>query len=154
MVYTEVKERNNKRYFYRVVSLRNARRISKKRVYLGVDLSKNSLILKEKEADKKLSSSDEIKNKLREKMISKIGQILIKNRIKKAGIFGSYARGEAKKTSDIDLIIEPRKDMGLSFIRLQIELQDKLKRKVDLLTYKSVNPLLREKILKEEIRII
>jgi len=38
-------------------------------------------------------------------------------------------------------------------IRLEIELKEKLGRKVDLLTYNSIHPLLKKKILSEEIRI-
>jgi len=54
MVYTEIKEKNGKRYFYRVLSVRKGLKIEKKRVYLGVDLDKTSLIDKEKQADKEL----------------------------------------------------------------------------------------------------
>ncbi len=38
---------------------------------------------------------------------SKIVPTLKKNGVVKAGIFGSYARGEAKKNSDIDILIQP-----------------------------------------------
>ncbi len=80
--------------------------------------------------------------------------ILKKNRVVKAGVFGSYARGEVKKRSDVDLLIQPPKGMGLGFIGLKLELEKKLKRKVDLLTYRSINPYLKEQILTEEVRIL
>ncbi len=54
MVYTEIQERNNKKYFYRVKSVRKEGKIGKKRIYLGENLSKQKLIVKEKEADYKL----------------------------------------------------------------------------------------------------
>jgi len=54
MAYTEIKKKNEKRYFYRVKSFRNERNVGKKRIYLGVDLEKSKLKEKEKQADKKL----------------------------------------------------------------------------------------------------
>lgn len=54
MVYTEIKEKNGKKYFYRVLSVRKGLKIEKKRVYLGVDLDKSNLINKERQADKEL----------------------------------------------------------------------------------------------------
>jgi len=54
MVYTEIKEKNGKKYFYRVLSIRKGPRIEKKRIYLGVDLDKKNLTDKEKLADKEL----------------------------------------------------------------------------------------------------
>jgi len=79
---------------------------------------------------------------------------LKKHGVKKAGIFGSYARGDQEETSDVDIVIEPPKNIGLGFVTINLELEDKLKRKVDLLTYRSINALLRKRILKEEVRIL
>ena len=94
------------------------------------------------------------KNKDIKKIRMKIIPILKKNNVVKAGIFGSYARGEAKKKSDVDILIQPPKGMGLEFVGLKLELEEKLGRKVDLLTYKSLNPYLKKYILDDEIRII
>ena len=44
--------------------------------------------------------------------------------------------------------------MGLEFISVQLELEDKLKRKVDLVTYKGIHPLIKKQVLDEEIKII
>ncbi len=85
----------------------------------------------------------------------KIIPILKKNDVAKAGIFGSYARGEAKKSSDVDILIKYKKRKSLfDFVHLKFELEEELKKKVDLLTYNSVHPLLRENILQEEIKIL
>lgn len=153
MAYTEIKERNKKRYFYRVVSIRNGKKISKKRIYLGANLAKNKLVSMEKEADKKLNIN-ETKKKLIEKIKPEIIKILKKNKVKKAGIFGSYARGEARKNSDIDILIEPPKGIGFGFVGIQFELEDKLGKKVHLVTYKFINPYMKKNILKDEVRII
>jgi len=151
MAYTEIKERNSKKYYYRVVSIRKGDKISKKREYLGVNLSKEQLLVKEEEADVQLSINK--KRKDVEGILAKIIRILKKNNIKKAGIFGSYAKGKPKKNSDIDILIEFDGSL-LKLVRIERELEDKINIKVDLLTYRGIHPLLKEKILKEEVRII
>jgi Fic family protein len=60
MVYTEIKEKEGKRYYYRVMSVRKGEKIDKKRVYLGADLSNEELAKKIKEADRELSAFKDI----------------------------------------------------------------------------------------------
>src|SRR3989344_599570 len=139
MAYTEIKERNSKKYYYRVVSIRKGDKISKKREYLGVNLSKEQLLVKEEEADVQLSINK--KRKDVEGILAKIIRILKKNNIKKAGIFGSYAKGKPKKNSDIDILIEFDGSL-LKLVRIERELEDKINIKVDLLTYRGIHPLL------------
>jgi len=95
-------------------------------------------------------------NKNLNQLKRKIIPILQHNGVIKAGIFGSYARGEQKKTSDIDILIrvKGRKFSLLDMIRLEMLLKEKTGKKVDLLTYGSIHPLLKERILGEEMRII
>jgi uncharacterized protein len=90
------------------------------------------------------------------KQIAKVAvPILRKNGVVKAGIFGSYARGEAKKRSDIDILVQLKgKKSLLDLIGIELELKEKLKKKVDLLTYKSINPMLKKYIFKDEIKIL
>lgn len=81
----------------------------------------------------------------------KISPILKHYGVKRAAIFGSFVRGEAKKKSDIDILIEFKGEKSLlDLIGLEIELEKTLKKKVDVLTYNSLHPLLRDIILKEE----
>lgn len=54
MVYTEIKEKDGKKYYYRVLSVRKKGKVTKKRVYLGANLDKKNLDEKEKNADKEL----------------------------------------------------------------------------------------------------
>ena len=153
MAYTEIKIRNNKKYYYRVKSIRKSNKISKKRIYLGVNLIKKDLSKKEIQADKELMQDKINKNLMKIKL--KIKEIIKKQGIKKAGIFGSYARGNQKASSDIDILIEPTKEMGFfEIVSLENELKKVLKKKIDLLTYASIHKLLRDRILNEEIRII
>jgi len=89
------------------------------------------------------------------KLEKKIMPVLKKNKVVKAGLFGSYARGENKKGSDIDILVKLKSGDGyFGLVRLERELQKQLGKKVDLVTYNSLNHLLREKILREEVRII
>jgi hypothetical protein len=154
MTYTEIKERNKKKYFYRVLSIRNKKIVSKKRKYLGVNLSQKELSAKEKEADKELKPAYSHKINLPSKLISQIIKILKKNNVKKAGIFGSYARGEQTEKSDIDLLIEPPKNIGFGFVKIQMELQDSLGKRIDLVSYNRISPYLKNRILNEEVKII
>lgn len=90
-----------------------------------------------------------------EKIRNIILPVLKKHGVKRASIFGSIARGEMSKDSDIDLLVEFEKGKTLlDLADLKIELEEKLKRNVDVLTYKSVHPLLKEKILKEKVDIL
>lgn len=66
------------------------------------------------------------------------------------GIFGSMVRGDAKKQSDIDLLVRFSKRKSLlGVVRLERELSEALGRKVDLLTEGALSPYLRDRILKE-----
>ncbi len=81
----------------------------------------------------------------------KIVPVLKKYGVVRAGLFGSVARGEVKKRSDIDILVEFEKGKSLlDLAGLKIELEEILKREVDIVTYNSLHPLLKEIILKEE----
>ena len=135
--------------------MRNGKKFKKKRIYLGKNLSEKELILKKEKADDKLNMEKKEKTlKNLKKIIPKIKRVLKKNKVKKAGIFGSYARGEQKKSSDIDILIKYPKGLGFGFAGIQLDLEEKLGKKVHLVTYKYIHPKLREQILKDEVRII
>ena len=71
--------------------------------------------------------------------------------VTKAAIFGSFARGKTAKRSDIDLLVEFKGEKSLlDLAGLKIALQDLLKKKVDVLTYNSLHPLLKDRILSEQ----
>lgn len=68
--------------------------------------------------------------------------------VKFAGFFGSFARGEAKKTSDIDILVrfsEPISLLGL--IRLERIISEKIGKDVDLVTEDSLSPFIKEEVL-------
>jgi len=76
--------------------------------------------------------------------------------IKRAAVFGSVARGEAKKNSDIDILIEFKNNDKTLFdlVGLKMDLEKMLKKRVDVLTYNSLHPLLRDAILEEQKAIL
>lgn len=82
---------------------------------------------------------------------AKITPILESEDVVKAAIFGSHATGEAKEDSDLDLLVEfgGRKSL-FDLVGLKLELEKALKKRVDLLTYRSIHPLLKDIILNEQ----
>ena len=90
-----------------------------------------------------------------EEIKTKALPILKQAGITRSSLFGSYVRGEEKDDSDIDMLVEVPKGTGLfGFVGLQHKLEEALGKKVDLVTYKSIHPLLRDRILKEQIPIL
>jgi predicted nucleotidyltransferase len=82
--------------------------------------------------------------------VSRLIDICRQNDVDMVGVFGSMARGEARKKSDIDLLVRFSKRKSLlAVVRLERELSEALGRKVDLLTEAAISPYLRERILTE-----
>lgn len=77
-----------------------------------------------------------------------------KYKIKEMGIFGSYVRGEQKKRSDIDILVEFEEVPDLlTFIEIERYLEGILAVKVDLVRKPSIRPELKDTILSEVIQI-
>ncbi len=77
--------------------------------------------------------------------------ILKSKGVTKASIFGSYAKDTATTTSDIDLLIDFKdKKSLLDLISLKADLEKITDKRVDLLTYRSINPLIRDEILNSQ----
>ena len=94
-------------------------------------------------------------NSLIEEKKTKIIEILKKYGVKRASLFGSVVRGEERRGSDIDILVEFEEGRSLLDLSgLKIELEELLERKVDVLTYKSLHPLLKNKILAEQEAIL
>jgi predicted nucleotidyltransferase len=84
---------------------------------------------------------------IREKILYALKQ----NDVKRASLFGSVVRGELTDESDIDVLVEFKgKKSLLDLVGLKLELEEMLKRKVDVLTYNSLHPLLKDRILREQ----
>lgn len=76
-------------------------------------------------------------------MIQTIQEYFATQPIKKAWLFGSYARGEEQEDSDIDLLVvfdEKEHVSLLTHIRIQYDLEDRLGKSVDLVTDGTLLP--------------
>lgn len=95
----------------------------------------------------KTDDFDSIKNK--------VLPILKRHHAKKAGLFGSLVSGQMQEDSDIDILIEIDEDISLlDYIGIKNELEEVLGKKVDLVEYDTIKPLLRDKILAQQVLII
>jgi hypothetical protein len=84
------------------------------------------------------------------KYISSITAILKKYGIREAAIFGSVARGEAKKGSDLDLMIQMGPMLNLfEYIRMKQELETVVGTKVDLVNKNKIKPSLKPFIMQD-----
>ena len=75
-----------------------------------------------------------------------------KYKVKTIGLFGSYIRGEQKRESDLDVLVEFSEPIGLlTFIELEDFLSEKLEAKVDLVMRNALKPRIKDRIIKEAI---
>jgi hypothetical protein len=71
-------------------------------------------------------------------------------KVRKIGIFGSFARGEQEATSDIDILVDFREPVSLiDFVALERHLSEILGRKVDLVMKSALKPRIGKHILRE-----
>lgn len=82
------------------------------------------------------------------------GELREKFKVKDVGIFGSYVKGEQRKKSDIDILVEFEEPIGLfEFMDLEEYLSNLLGAKVDLVSKKALKPRISEYVLKEVVYI-
>ncbi len=85
----------------------------------------------------------------------RIAPVLREHGVRRAAVFGSTARGEDRPGSDLDLLVEFEQGRSLlDLIDLQLVLEDLLGREADVVTYASLHPLLRERVLAEQVEIL
>src|SRR5690348_9926857 len=90
-----------------------------------------------------------------EQIKGKILPALEQAHVTKAALFGSYVRGDNDENSDIDILVEcPSERSGFAFIGLQQNLEEILQKKVDLVSYRGIHPLLRDSILRWQYPIL
>lgn len=84
-----------------------------------------------------------------------IAPILREHSVLRAGVFGSRARGEERPDSDLDLLVELENGSSLlDLIGLELEISERLGVKAQVITYRSLHPLLRDRILADEVPIL
>jgi predicted nucleotidyltransferase len=85
----------------------------------------------------------------------KIIPVLRHFRVKRAGPFGSAARGELRADSDIDILIELEDDLSpLDFVRIKQKIEETHSTVRLTSQYSTLKPLLKDQILKEQVTII
>ena len=85
----------------------------------------------------------------------KVLPVLKEAGVTKSSLFGSYVRGDYRTDSDVDILVElPKGNSLLDLVRLEKKLEKALGKKVDLLTYNSVHPLLEDHIKKDQLQIL
>lgn len=96
---------------------------------------------------KNLISIEEIKHNLKDYFTNKP--------VKKAYLFGSYARSEADEKSDMDILVELdfSKPIGLFFFTMEYELKNRFNKKIDLITTEEVSPYIKPYIEKDKILV-
>ena len=84
----------------------------------------------------------------------KVSPVLRKYHVRTCAVFGSFARGEETKKSDIDFLIDPSSSMTLfDLVGLQQDLEDATGRDVDVVTRRSLHPLIKANILRDAMMI-
>lgn len=76
-------------------------------------------------------------------------EILKKYKVKKIGLFGSFARGEQKSNSDIDFLVEFEEPTFDNFMDLLFFLENLFRRKVEIITNRNISPYIQPYIEKE-----
>ena len=72
--------------------------------------------------------------------------------VARLSLFGSFVRDQGREDSDVDLLVEFSRPIGLfEFVRLQRQLSEKLGHRVDLVTPAALKPQLRDRILHEAV---
>ncbi len=70
-------------------------------------------------------------------------------------IFGSYARGDADRQSDLDILVEFEHGRSLfDLVRLERELRDALGIDGDVVTPDSLHPIIRERVMEERVALL
>lgn len=84
----------------------------------------------------------------------KITPILKQAKVRRASVFGSAARGDSRPHSDLDILVEMNPESGLlEFINLKRKLEEAVGRRVDMVEYEALKPLLRQKILGQQVTL-
>lgn len=90
-------------------------------------------------------------NAIKEKIIP----LLKAGGVVRSSLFGSVARNDGTRESDIDLLVEFGCPTGFfALCRLQRALEEALGKKVDLVTFNALHPLLRDRVMADAVAIL
>lgn len=119
------------------------------------DLLKKNLIVRSGRPPKVIYSINKEKDNTISiaKVKKAILPVLKMHEIKQAAIFGSLARGEQNRASDVDILVKLDKPMGFEFVGMKRELEEKIGRSVDLVSYDGIHPLFKKDILRNQVKV-
>ncbi len=90
-----------------------------------------------------------------DKIIQQIIPVLKQAEVRKAALFGSYVRGDNNEDSDVDILVDlPREKTLLDLVGLKQDLEEVLQRKVDVVEYGGIHPLLKDSILASQYPVL
>ena len=85
----------------------------------------------------------------------RVGGVMRRRGVVRAGVFGSVARGDDTPASDIDFLVEFQEGSTLLDLSgLRLDLAELLNREVDVVTPAALHPLLRDEILEQQVPIL
>jgi predicted nucleotidyltransferase len=97
----------------------------------------------------KMNTRKELTDKEIIDQLKKHKVLLKKYKVKKIGLFGSYARGEQKKQSDVDFLVEFEEPNFDNFMDLIFSLEKLFGKKVELITNGNLSPYIQPYVEKE-----
>lgn len=96
-------------------------------------------------------ASTVLRTVLPDDIAAKVLQLGERYGIRNIRVFGSFARGDARAESDVDLLVEYVGASGFDFVRFADAVEALLGRRVDVVTERSLHPLIRDKILAQAV---
>jgi hypothetical protein len=92
---------------------------------------------------------------LKENDIQIIRDYFVDKPVLKAYLFGSYSRNEADENSDVDILVDLdySRHIGLEFVQMKLDLEDKLKKPVDLVSSNGVSKRIQPYINQDKMLI-
>lgn len=94
------------------------------------------------------------KEEIKEKLLEAIKSNPYRDYIQSISLFGSHLHGDENPDSDIDLIVQLKRGVGLfEFVGLQQDLEKKLGREVDLVTADGLSKYIKKEILGEAKKV-
>ena len=93
------------------------------------------------------------KQRISDLLLENRDRLLSKYQLTSIGIFGSFSRDDFSEMSDIDILVDYTKPIGIEFIDLADELEQILNCKVDLVSKKGIKPKYFREIQKDLIYV-
>lgn len=99
-----------------------------------------------------MSARTGMKALISEEIAARVRELGERHGVRRIRVFGSTARDDARPDSDIDLLVEYQPGHGgFAFVEFCEEIERLLGRKVDVVTERSLHPMIRDRVLAEAV---